>query len=163
MGHTSQELDGSVASASRCLGVGCIPHRELLSQITASEPCFPQGMEDPAGTSGARTCGKCCCTKCSQKFFSQRVLSVLVLHLTVPQASSLTQAVLFPSAAPWTCGYASRMLVTREMTGNSWKVKPKKGVGETNLSQATKSLMVPTTACCRDTEGKQMQLSHFSE
>lgn len=96
IGHASSGVE-SLASASSCLGVGCVPYWELLNQITTLEPCFPRGVEDPAGTPGARTCVKSHSTDCNLKFCSQRVLSGLVLHLTA--LSSLTQAVPFPSAA----------------------------------------------------------------
>lgn len=58
----------SLDSVVSCLGAGGIPCWELLSQITSSDACFPQGMEDPAETPGARTCGKSPFMKCNQKF-----------------------------------------------------------------------------------------------
>lgn len=149
MCHTSAAVGWISSFCGALLGSGMHSPPGAFKSGYSFRALFPQGMEDPAGTPGARTCGKCRCTTCNQKFFSQRVLPVLVVHPTVPQALSMTQAVLFPSAAPWTCEYVSHMLVTREMTGNSWKIKPKNDVGETNLSQAAKSLMVPTTAFCR--------------
>lgn len=86
IGHASSGVR-SLASVASCLGAGCIPRWQLLSQITTSESCFPRGAEDPAGTPGARTCGKSPFTKCYQKFARKEFYQFWPCSLQPRQAS----------------------------------------------------------------------------
>lgn len=67
IGHSSSGGKSQTSVTMSCLGWECVPCWELLSQITTSEPCFPQGVEDPAGILVPGPM-ESLCTKCNQKF-----------------------------------------------------------------------------------------------
>lgn len=65
--HSSSGVRSQTSVTMSCLGGEWVPCWELLSQITTSEPSFPQGAEDPAVILVPGPM-ESLCTKCNQKF-----------------------------------------------------------------------------------------------